>query len=115
MGMNVDTRGKYLTLDWDNISIDEAFKRVGRICVNYTNVRKLVLSRSPIKGFHVRVYLHGDTNIAMMRRELEDDGVRLANDISNRPDYLHDILWSAKTVNGVRFKAKELITVMPSS
>ena len=109
--MNVDTRGRYLTLDWDNISIDEAYRRVRYICKNYANVSQLVLSLSPTKGFHVRLSMHSDTNIAAMRRELKDDGNRLVHDLLNRPNHIHDILWSRKTVSGIVWEEKELITI----
>jgi hypothetical protein len=109
--MSPDYKAKYLTLDWDNISIDEAYARVKYICSNYANVRKLVLSLSPTKGFHVRISLYSNTNVALMRRALKDDGNRLIHDILNRPDNIHDILWSGKTVSGIRWEEKELITL----
>lgn len=106
--MNTDFKGKYFTLDWDNISIDEAKRRCDFILKNYTNIQKLVLSLSPTKGFHVRCYCYGNTVIAKMRRELKDDGRRLVHDLLNRPDNIHDILWSRKTISGIVWEEKEL-------
>ena len=109
--MNPDQLGKYITLDWDNISIDTAYQRVNYICDNYTNVKKLVLSLSPTKGFHVRLYCFGDTNIARMRKELKDDGRRLVHDILNRTGDVHDTLWSRKTVYGITYQEEHLKTI----
>ena len=102
---------KYLTLDWDNIGIEEAFKRVGYILANHTNVRKLVLSFSGFKGFHVRVYLYGNSNIVLLRKAWKDDGNRLINDILNRDDNTHDILWTRKVVDGIESKEEEILTI----
>lgn len=108
--LNVNTRGKYLTLDWDDITYAEAERRIDYIFDNYSNVRKLVLSQSPLSGYHVRLYLYGDTNIALMRRAFKDDGRRLVHDLLNRPYYIHDILWSRKTVQGIPWESIELKT-----
>lgn len=108
--MNTSYMAKYFTLDWDNISIDEAKRRCDFILKNYTNVQELVLSLSPTKGFHVRCYCYGLTCVAKMRNELKDDGRRLVHDILNRPDNIHDVLWSRKTVCGIPWEEKELMT-----
>ena len=111
MVLNPNLKAKYFTLDWDNISIDEARKRIDYIMENYANVAKLSLSLSPTKGFHVRIWTHGITNICMMRKELKDDGRRLVNDILNRPDNIHDVLWTRKTVSGIVWEAKEILVI----
>lgn len=108
--MNLDKKAKYLTLDWDAISYNEALKRVYYI-KKQTNVRKIELSLSPTNGFHVRVSLYGNSNILLLRRAWKDDGRRIIHDIFNRPDNLHDILWSRKTIDGIVWEEKHLITL----
>ncbi len=108
--MKLDHLSKSLTLDWDNISIDEAFKRCLYILKNHCNVRKLMLSLSPHKGFHVRVFLFGYACILPLRRIWKDDGRRLVNDILNRPDHIHDILWTRKTDSRGVWEEKHLKT-----
>lgn len=108
--MKLDHKAKYFTLDWDNISIDEARKRTNFILDNYCNVKKLVLSLSPTKGFHVRITLWSNSNILSLRNSFKDDGRRVINDIFNRDDNIHDILWTRKTLNGIRFEEKHLTT-----
>ena len=110
MSMNPDYKAKYLTLDWDNISIDEAHKRCDNILEMFSNIRRLVLSLSPTKGFHVRVYCYSNTNVAMMRRTLKDDGRRLVHDLLNRPGDIHDILWDRKIVSGITWEAQKIKT-----
>ena len=105
-------RAKYFTLDWDNISIDEAQRRIMFILDNYANIQELVLSLSPLKGFHVRCWCFSDTNIPEIRKQLADDGRRLVNDLVNSPDTIHDILWSRKTLSGITWEAKPLIRIV---
>lgn len=109
--MNVDTQGKYLTLDWDNISKDVAINRVQEICDSDPNLEKLQLSRSPTKGFHCRIYFFRPVNIVEMRHKLNDDPRRLLNDILNRPAHIHDILWSRKTIHTIPYEEEHLITI----
>ena len=108
--MRLSQKAKSLTLDWDNISIDEAYKRVDYILENHCNVRKLMLSLSPHKGFHVRVSLFGFATILPLRNEWKDDGRRVVNDILNRPDHVHDILWLRKTDSRGTWEEKHLKT-----
>lgn len=108
--MKPDFKSKYLTLDWDDIDIDEAYDRCNYIFNNYANVQKLVLSQSPLSGFHCRISLYGASCVADLRREWKDDGLRLVHDLLNRPDHIHDILWSRKTVQGLVWESKELDT-----
>lgn len=109
--MRLDQKGKFITLDWDNISIVEARRRTNFILDNYANVRKLVLSLSPTKGYHVRLYCYSDTLILPMRKALKDDGRRIIHDIFNRSDNIHDILWIRKTDSRGTWEEKELLTV----
>ena len=109
--MNPRTRAKYFTLDWDNISLDEAHRRVSFILDNYANVHKIVLLLSPIKGFHVKCYCYSDTNVADIRNELKDDGNRLIHDLMNRPEHIHDILWTKKVINHIEWTSEKLLTV----
>jgi hypothetical protein len=109
--MNPTTSSKFITLDWDDISIEEAKRRVRYICDNYTDIQKLVLSLSPLSGFHVRLTFIYPHLVAKLRRELKDDGNRLVNDILNRPDNVHDILWRRKNYAGTKWEEKELINV----
>ena len=112
--MSPDFKSKYITLDWDNISIDEANKRMQYILDNYANVKQFVLSLSPTKGFHCRITLYSASNVARLRKEWKDDGRRLVNDLLNRPDRIHDILWSRKTLYGITWEEKELTTYVRS-
>jgi len=109
--LDLNHKAKYFTLDWDNISIDEAHSRLNFIFENYSNIKKIVLYMSPTKGFHCRVWCYGTTNIAMMRNELKDDGRRLVNDILNRPDNIHDILWTRKALSGIIWESKEVLVI----
>lgn len=109
--MNPNLKAKYFTLDWDNISIDEAYRRVDYIKKNLKSLRMLKLSLSGTKGFHVRVYCNGLIHVANMRKIFKDDGRRLVNDIFNRSDGIHDILWSRKTVDSITWEEKHLITI----
>jgi len=95
--MNLRTSSKFITLDWDNISIHEANRRIQYIYDNYTDIQKLVCCFSPLKGFHVRITFKYPHLVVKIRKELKDDGNRLINDILNRPDYIHDILWNRKS------------------
>lgn len=106
--MNIELKAKHFTLDWDNISIEEAYRRCQYILDNYANVRELLLSLSPTKGFHVRVHLYGASYVARMRNEMKDDGNRLIHDILNRPDNIHDVLWSRKTIQGIPWEERHL-------
>lgn len=104
--MKTDLIGKTYTLDWDNIDKDVLYRRLHEIHQNHTNTRKLVFRQSPSKsGYHIRGYLHGNACIPRLRFELQDDARRLCHDIFNRPDYVHDVLWDRKIVQGKVLKA----------
>lgn len=105
--MSPDYKAKYFTLDWDNISIDEAYSRFKRICQSI-NVSDAYLSLSATKGFHVRVHTHGLVTVADMRDYWKDDGRRLVHDILNKPDNIHDVLFTRKTVDSVTWEASPL-------
>ena len=108
--MNPNFMAKTFTLDWDNISLDEVFKRLRAIRSNYTNVRELVYRVSPNKsGYHILGKLWGYSNIPRLRFELGDDPRRLLHDIFNRPDNIHDVLWNRKTIEGKVYKAGKWI------
>lgn len=107
--MNQWTTSKYITLDWDDISINEARSRIEWIRSNYINIQKLVLSLSPLSGFHVRISFYHPVLVAKVRRSLKDDGNRLVNDLLNRPNHIHDILWVRKNYQGLAWKEQDLV------
>ena len=109
--MNPDLMTKYITLDWDNISIDEAKRRVYFILMEHPDLQELVLSLSATKGFHCRVTFNYHVHNASLRRRYKDDGRRLVNDIINRDNNAHNILWHRKVVQGQVWTAKQLIVI----
>ena len=113
--MNQTDSSRFITLDWDNISLAEAQKRCQWILDNYSDISKLMLSLSPTKGFHVRLHFDYPHLIARVRRSLKDDGNRLLHDLLNRPDYVHDILWNRKVINGVYWYSEQIQTWNPQS
>lgn len=106
--LNQQTTSKYITLDWDDISINEAKRRIDWIRKEYISIQKLVLSQSPLSGFHVRISFYNAVLIAKMRRNLKDDGNRLVNDLLNRPNHIHDILWVRKNYQGWAWEEKKI-------
>ena len=106
--MNLEYRDRYLTLDWDDIDRDACIHRMQAILEDYSNVKELLFRQSPSKsGWHIRVILHANTNVPLMRFKLQDDPRRLLHDIFNRADYVHDVLWDRKTIQGKTFNASE--------
>ena len=101
--MRTDYTNNSFTLDWDNISINEADQRITFIINNYPEIIKIEFLQSATKGFHVICTCCNKVNVAQYRNELKDDGVRLVHDLIDRIDkpYLHDILWQEKTINGL--------------
>ena len=102
---------KYITLDWDNIGIDEEKKRIDLICKEHPNFTRLVLSFSPTKGWHCRVNFNYFVHNASLRRRYKDDGRRLVNDLLNRDNHAHNILWTRKVIQGKVYKSQELIVI----
>lgn len=108
--MNPDYKAKYFTLDWDNISIDEARNRFYELCES-DDISEAHLALSGTKGFHVRCHTRNTIIVANLRRKWKDDGRRLVNDILNRDGNVHDILWTRKTVHGITWEEKPLLTM----
>ena len=106
--MRIDYNSKTFTLDWDDITIGELRRRLAFMEKTLSSLRRYTVSLSPMSGYHIRVECHGPVCVATMRDVYKDDGRRLVNDILNRPDYIHDILWSRKTNHGVSWESKGL-------
>lgn len=107
--MNLNTRAKVITLDWDQIPIYDAYKRCEEIFSQFI-VSSVTLKRSPTKGFHVIVHFHIDVNVVQQRYKMGDDPYRLLNDILNRPAHIHDILWDRKIIMGKSWRSQHLNT-----
>ena len=102
---------KRITLDWDFSQFSQLRKYLKYILTEIQKdypFKKLKVWTSPSKGFHVEIFFKDPVNIAFMRNILKDDGTRLLMDIM-QPRTQHDILWSYKTINGIRTLEKELV------
>lgn len=110
--MNENQSDTYITLDWDNISIDESVRRIRYILDNYSTLKRLELHFSPTKGFHCVLWFKFPVLVAKIRRALKDDGTRLVNDLLNRPSYVYNILWSRKHVQNTVWESKEILILV---
>lgn len=108
--MNLKTTSRKITLDWDNIKLDEAVHRYNEI-IDSPNCQGAILSRSPTKGFHCRVWFFHPVRIARCRFNLNDDPRRLLHDLFNRSDNVHDILWDRKSIGGIIYKAQQILEI----
>ena len=102
---------KYITLDWDMITIEEARSRMYQFCEEFPNFSQLVLSLSATKGFHLSATFSYHVPNLLIRRKYKDDGRRVVNDIINCDNNAHNILWSRKVVSGQKWKTKQLIVI----
>lgn len=108
--MNINDTSRYITLDWDNCTIKEAEARAKALWDNHPNIERLRLHQSASgNGCHLRIKFRYPVRIASARLALGDDCRRLCHDLLNRPDHIHDILWSAKIIKGTKFATKELL------
>lgn len=94
--MKLDQIGKFVTLDWDNIDLQVALIRFSEIAKSDNTIRT-ILSLSPRKGYHVRIWLRFAVRLVIYRLGHSDDPRRLYHDLVNRPPHIHDILWIRKT------------------
>jgi len=107
--VNINEISRFITLDWDNIKIGEAEARTKSLYENHPNIKRIRLHESPTKGYHCRIEFRYPVRIASARLALGDDCRRLCHDILNRPENIHDILWSYKVIKGTKFCTKELL------
>lgn len=106
--MNLNHKSTKLSLDWDNINLQDALVRFLGI-IDSPNTKSAVLSRSARKGYNCRINTLFPVLVAKYRFNLGDDPRRLLHDLFNRPDHVHDILWNRKTVNSIPHEAHVLI------
>lgn len=93
------------TLDWDNCSYLELRQRLYYVLNDETTAALKFRKSCRKKGYHVLVYTNIKVVVAKMRRKYWDDKKRLLHDILNRPDYIHDVLWTQKRIKGKLYKA----------
>lgn len=108
--MKIDHTSNHVTLDWDNINLHQAISQYNAI-LESPNVSKATLSKSSRKGYHVRVWFLHPVRVANYRFALGDDPRRLLHDLFNRPNNIHDVLWSRKTIAGVIYKSETICEV----
>jgi len=106
--MKIDQTSRFITLDWDNISIHEALWQYREIC-EHENTKSAKLSRSATKGFHCRITLNFPVLIAQYRFRHWDDPVRILKDLFNSNNYVHDILWTRKIIKKKVFRSQEIM------
>ena len=102
-----------ITLDWDNITLEELRSRLSYIGYHYYYdlvPEKTKVMMSPQKGFHVLLWFKELHNVAKIRDELKDDGFRLIKDI-NRSHRVHDVLWKEKHKGTNIFESQDLYTL----
>ena len=94
-----------ITLDWDDITLEAALKRVSQIRLNPL-VESISLSLSPCSGFHVFVSSYFDLNpikVFKLRNDWKDDGNRLVKDILSAGRPYRDVMFNFKERGGVRW------------
>jgi len=106
--MKIDKKSKFITLDWDNINLHQAMSQYNAI-LDSPNVKKVKLSKSSTKGYHCSVEFYFPVIIALSRFNLGDDPRRILHDLFNRPDHIHDILWTRKIIGGIVHESKKLV------
>jgi hypothetical protein len=99
--LNLKTKTKEITLDWDDISGKELKRRIGRltwfISMELQNKISMILfRRSPSgRGFHIRIKLLKPEPEALTRFIMGDDARRILLDIF-RPNNINNITWDVK-------------------
>jgi hypothetical protein len=97
---------KCVTLDWDNVSINEAKDRFKRFCETLKPV-KASLSLSPLKGYHVRAQFEEEVDNWNIRQIWRDDPYRLLYEINLEGNKAgKEFLWDGKLVPYNRRKTK---------
>ena len=102
--MNLDTKARLFTLDWDDITTRELEGRLREIA-RHPMVKSVSFRSSANSGYHIQVRTYEEVEILRLRRRFRDDGRRIVNDILNRPPHIHDILWDSKRIDGIIFQA----------
>lgn len=88
---------KRISLDWDNITREEAERRIKYIS-SYTCIESIRLMLSPCDGYHCYVILSfavPDHIALRYRRDWKDDGNRIITDLLYRPHF-QSILFQKK-------------------
>ncbi len=92
-------------LDWDNIALNEAIKRIVFI-MNHKAIESIYLYESSTqKGYHISIKTYwyiNPTFIFYLRRIWKDDGNRLIEDIFNKKAIFRDVAFEYKIIKGVK-------------
>ena len=102
---------KMIRLDWDNITLIEAKRRI-ELIKQYSLVQEIELRLSATKGFHVYIISYAILSaghILRLRRMWLDDGNRLVKDVMNIDASYRDVMFRFKEINGVRWYEHPLI------
>ena len=107
---------KFLTLDWDNISIAEAKRRFMRFVILEEPIDSR-LCLSPLKGFHVSAEFATTKDNWKLRDVWKDDGNRLVHEIMGESDKdangkSMEFLWEGKIL---RYGNDKFITFRETS
>lgn len=106
--LQINHTSTFISLDWDNINLHQAVSQYNAI-LESPNVKRAKLARSARKGFHCSVWFHYPVIVAKSRFELGDDPRRILHDLFNRPDHIHDVLWTRKTIGGNSYKTETVV------
>ena len=104
----------HLELDWDKISINEAYDRI-ELLKNYDVIESIELRQSATNGYHVYVKLYRDMEqdeIFRLRRSWKDDGKRLMMDCFwrlNNNKNNSNVMFQSKRINGLLWYELPLI------
>jgi hypothetical protein len=104
--MPINKKSRFVSLDWDDVSIVEAKNRFKLFCETLKPV-KASLSLSPLKGYHVRAEFEQEIDNWKIRQSWEDDPNRLMYEIlriGHEPD--KEFLWNGKLVPYNKEKTK---------
>ena len=101
---------RMIRLDWDDITLEEARKRVQQILKDLL-VLELKLCLSPTSGFHVYVetlYELPTSAVIRLRNEWKDDGTRLVKDILSWGTPYRDVMFNYKVKGGIKWYEEPL-------
>jgi len=103
--MKLDYKNTRYTLDYDCCTYKQLLSRIFYILLDRTTKRLRYRRSARKKGYHVEVQTIQPVLVLRKRKKFRDDPKRLIHDIMNRPDHIHDVLWTRKTINGKVYNA----------
>lgn len=103
--MKLDYKNTRYTLDFDNTTYKELLAKIFAVSIDKDTLRLKYRRSCRRNGYHVVVETKVPVLVLPKRKKFGDDRKRMMHDILNRPDHIHDVLWSRKTINGRVYRA----------